>query len=163
VNDEFVWTPPGVATAELEDFLTLRRGLPENANESIHRWLVSGAGDSEFIRWSFMLEFQQAARVNLGLLAVDLVNVRDAFKIFRKFNETQRTWLVDFLLARIPVPRTGTEPERVATIRKTLRDCGSSWTVRIVQNRFRLVETLQRLKCQGLAMVVCPRVRVRFG
>ena len=28
---------------------------------------------------------------------------------------------------------------------------------------FQVLHRLQRLKCQGLAMVVCPRVRVRFG
>ncbi|MEU4254169.1 hypothetical protein AB0F15_42935 [Amycolatopsis sp. NPDC026612] len=141
--DEFVWTPPGTGPADLEVFLALRKGLPAYANESIHRWLVKETDERKFIYWSFMLEFQQAARVDLGLRAVNLVSVENAFKVFRNLNETHRTWLVDFELSRIPASRPGySAPSRVQDLEKILRDSGSSWTVKLVQDRYRLVEAL---------------------
>ncbi|MGW3994325.1 hypothetical protein ACWEF6_12645 [Amycolatopsis sp. NPDC004772] len=143
--DDFVWTPPGAGPAELEDFLTLRKGLPSHANESIHRWLAKDPGDYDFVRWSFMVEFQQAARVDLGIRSVNLAGVSDAFKVFRNLNEEHRTWLVDFEISRISASRPGySPPARVQDMEKILRDSGSSWTVKLVQGRYRLVEALPR-------------------
>jgi hypothetical protein len=142
MDDEFFWTPPGVTADELEDFLTLRRGIPENANESIHRWLVNGKGDRDYIDWSFMLDFQQAARVNLSINAVNLVRVDSVFNVFRAFSETHRTWLVDFMLSRVWMRNGRSEPNEVSKLRKILRDAGSSWTVGVINNRYRLIAVL---------------------
>ncbi|WP_157360672.1 hypothetical protein [Amycolatopsis thermoflava] len=143
MNDDFVWTPPGAGAAELESFLALRKGLPSHANESIHSWLVGKKGERDYIYWDFMLEFQQAARVDLGLQAVKLVSVQQAFQVFRKLNEAHRTWLVDFELSKIAASNPGHKsPSRVRDLEKILRDSGSSWTVKAIHGRYRLVEAL---------------------
>ncbi len=138
-----MWTPPGASATELEAFLALRKGLPSHANESIHRWLVENRSENEYMKWSFMLEFQQAARVDLGVRAADLARVSDVLQVFRKLSETHRTWLVDFELSKMSVSRPGyADPKRVQDLRKILRDSGSSWTVKGVRQRYRLVEEL---------------------
>ena len=141
--DDFVWTPPGVPAAELEEFLALRQGLPSHANESIYRWLVRGKGLSDYLDWSFMIEFQQAVRVDLGFRVVDSARVDRVLDVLRDMSETHRTWLVDFELAKIAVPKSPYgPPTRVSEVDKILRDAGSSWTVKVLQGRYRLAEVL---------------------
>lgn len=126
---------------ELEDFFSLRKDIPENARESILRWIFNNKADHERIDWSIMLEFQQAARVDLGFLTVSSVRVSQAHQVLRKLDPTHRLWLTDFRLSRFALNRQK-EPDLVTALKKILRDSGSSWTVGLVGNRYRLVEVL---------------------
>ncbi|MEV4601805.1 hypothetical protein AB0K15_30925 [Amycolatopsis sp. NPDC049253] len=90
-----------------------------------------------------MLEFQQSIRVDLGFLAAQFTTISDAYKVFRQLSDTHLTWLVDFELSRITaIQGNSRAPQRVQDVEKILRDSGSSWTVKAIQGRYRLVEVL---------------------
>ncbi|MFC9360783.1 hypothetical protein ACFTZB_29945 [Rhodococcus sp. NPDC057014] len=142
MSSDYVWTPPGLDESELEQFLTIERGIPNAANESIHRWLTRDMYGHEFMDVTVFLRFQTAARQDLGFMNVGLTDVDQVLQVLRGLDQTVRAYLVDFMLSEITPSRLGTRPQRVEELQKILGASGAGWQVGLRKERYGLVEVM---------------------
>jgi hypothetical protein len=150
--DDFQWVPPGLDPEEAQDFLTPSTGLPKAAWEAIHRWIVYEKYNHENLQWNFMIEFQAASHINLGLINQNFVKVPDALKLFRTLSEEHRTYLLDYMLSSLhPLPETGRPmPARAKELDRILRASGAGWKVAARRGRW----GLERVVPVGVTEVV---------
>ncbi|MBI9114483.1 hypothetical protein [Sanguibacter suaedae] len=150
--DDYQWMPPGLDPERAQAFLTPSTGLPEAASEAIHRWIVDDKYSHESLSWKFMIDFQSASHMDLGLLHQNTVQVGDALKYLRTLTEDQRTYLLDYMLSGLyPRPDIGRAmPERATRLASILRASGAGWTVMARRGRW----GLQRVVPVGVTDVV---------
>lgn len=147
MTNDFLWTPPGASKSEIEEHLALTEGFPPYLMPSIYEWHISATrGQSSYskVPLSSVLRFQAAARVHLGITP-------DADLHFYELHQAMEEWspkliaaFVDFLLSQIPRPINAGNAlvGDAADLEQRLAQGGSTWSVGLINGRWRLVERI---------------------
>ncbi len=141
---DFRWTPPGLTPDEAEAFLTPSTGLPPTARPALHRWIVKDGTSGNLVRWGFMLDFQAASGIDLGVVHEPFVIVEKAIRFLQALTEEQCVYLLDYLLSHVsPGPRPASPmPSRVDGVASILHSAGAGWQVGNRQGRWGLVRVV---------------------
>lgn len=143
MDENYVWTPPGLDRDDTKEFLSLGEGIPVSANESIYRWITGNKYNSEGISADFLIDFQTALRVDLGLLHANYTGVGTVKDLLRDWDQKLLEYLVDFLLSRKKASLNPEySPQEVTDLKEILRTAGSGWTVGTRNGRYGLREAL---------------------
>ena len=156
MDDDFIWTPPGLSEDSVATFLATREGIPDNARPQILRWLIWDKYDHEHVNLDEYLKFQTALRRSLGLLSGKSTTTGIVRKWLAELDDGTLTALVDFRLSgTYPLPSFNPQPQReVAAMKEILYSGGSSWTVGDRNGRWGLIEALPRAVLAAAHVVV---------
>lgn len=128
------WTPLGASEDELEEFLSLREGLPQYLYESLISWIrgrkVTPQG---WVHWEFLVDFQAASKTHLGVSTGKYTHFNELHTFLRTLPPDRFANLLDYMLATMPL--RGTE----SALEKVLATGGSSWRVGLRGGRNGLV------------------------
>lgn len=131
------WTPLGASEDELQEFLSLREGLPKYLYESLIGWIrTRKAGQQDWVHWEFLVDFQAASKTPLGVPTGRHTKFADLATFLRTFPPERLANLVDYMLATMPL--RGYESS-LSALEKTLATGGSSWRVGVRGGRNGLV------------------------
>ncbi|WP_405472632.1 hypothetical protein [Paenarthrobacter ilicis] len=119
-----------------EQFDVLVEGFPSYLREPIFAWLRVGVVSGDRINAGFFLEFQAAARVDLGFREGWLSWSQDAAPRLRALEDEHFTDLVDYALF------SATTKSRRRSLEDVLRAGSSKWMVGELNGRGRLVERI---------------------
>ena len=156
MDDDSVWTPPGLSEDDAATFLATREGIPENARPQILRWLIRDKYDHEHVTLDEYLTFQTALRRSLGLLPGKSATTGIVRKWLTELDEGTLTALLDFRLSSAhALPSFNPQPQReVAAIKEILYSAGSSWTVGDRNGRWGLIDALPGAVLDAAQIVV---------
>lgn len=130
------WTPLGASEEEVEEFLALREGLPPYLYESIIRWIRARKVSESWVYWEFLVEFQEASRMSLGVATGTYTRFDDLASFLRKLRPEKMANLLDFMLGTLDSYRAD---EAAQELEKSLATGGSSWAVGVRGGRRGLV------------------------
>lgn len=120
------WTPLGTSEDELEDFLSLREGLPQYLYESLVGWVESRTVASGVVSWKFLVDFQTASKQHLGVPTGKRTYFRHLADFLRKLPSNTFANLLDYMLSTMPI--SGYE-HHLKALERILSTGGSSWKV----------------------------------
>lgn len=139
---DYVWTPVGASSAEIEEFLSLRPGIPVYMRESIIEWMRNGRYNHEYSDLSFLRRFQTASKIYLGIKANKSARYDKLCDFLSELKDYDFVNLVHFMLSEISVNLNGRLPHRVQSLENILASGGSSYTVGMVGGRYGLTERI---------------------
>lgn len=120
------WTPLGASEDELEDFLSLREGLPHYIYESLLGWVQSRTVSGGTVDWRFLVDFQTASKQHLGVPTGKSTYFRHLADFLRELPTNTFANLLDYMLSTIPVSGYGNV---LSALERILSTGGSSWKV----------------------------------
>ncbi|WP_251421187.1 hypothetical protein [Pseudarthrobacter sp. NCCP-2145] len=121
------WTPLGASEEEVEEFLALREGLPPYLYESVISWIrARKVRDAGWVQWEFLVEFQAAARMSMGVPTDTYTQFDRLADYLRKLNPHTMANLLDFMLGTLSGYY---EDEYARQLEEVLATGGSSWAV----------------------------------
>ncbi|KAB1639705.1 hypothetical protein [Pseudoclavibacter terrae] len=143
MSEEYRWTPPGLAEAELEAFLTPAVGMPSTAIPSIVSWIIDSGSSSvhNYVDWDWVQQFQAASGRVVSGVGQSHVHLSDARRVLAELPEETLTFVVDYKLSAVPFARRGSY-SKVKQLEKLLHDARSTWEVGERAGRCGLVERL---------------------
>lgn len=141
MSEEYRWTPPGLAEAELEVFLTPAEGIPSAAIPSVVSWIIDSdnATPHNYVAWNWVQQFQAASGRVVSGVGESLIHLSDARQILAELPEETLTFVVDYKLSAVPIARRDAS-SRVKRLEKLLHDARSTWEVGERAERCGLVE-----------------------
>lgn len=132
MSDDVSWSP--VVSNGMDDVLV--EGFPSYLREPVLTWLKSQAGvSSDLFNPSFFVQFQSAAKVDLGFRDNHVRWRQNAAPRLRKVEDADFTNLVDYALFQ-----TGRNTATRDVLETILRTGSSKWRVGQLNTRGRLVE-----------------------
>lgn len=130
------WTPLGASEEEVEEFLALREGLPPYLYESVIRWIRARKSSERYANWEFLVEFQEASRMSLGVSTGTYTHFDELADFLRTLSAEKLANLLDFMLGTLPSHRA---EEAAEELEKSLATGGSSWAVGVRGGRRGLI------------------------
>lgn len=121
---------------EVEEFLALREGLPPYLYESIIRWIRARKSSERYAYWEFLVEYQEASRMSLGVTTGTYTHIDELADFLRTLSAKKMANLLDFMLGTLPSYRAD---EAAEELEKSLATGGSSWAVGVRGGRRGLV------------------------
>ncbi|MDN3480997.1 hypothetical protein QMA10_03550 [Arthrobacter sp. APC 3897] len=130
------WTPLGASEEEVEEFLALREGVPPYLYESIIRWIRARKARDRWVYWEFLVNFQAASRMSLGVTTGMYTPVDDLAIFLRTLSPEKMANLLDYMLGTLESYHADDEAQE---LEKSLAAGGSSWAVGVRGGRTGLV------------------------
>lgn len=121
----------------MEEFLSLRAGLPPYLYESVIGWIrTRKVGQSDWVSWEFLVDFQAASKTHLGVPTQRSSRFADLATFLRTLPAERLANLLDYMLGTMSL--RGYEGS-ISALEKVLATGGSSWRVGIRGGRNGLV------------------------
>lgn len=154
MSSNYVWTPVGADSTELEEFLSLRPGIPDYMRESVIGWIRDGKYNHEYSDLEFLRRFQNTAKMNLGIKASRRSTYDNLSEFLSKLDQVKFINLIHFMLSEINVPPNGRTHHRAEALEKTLATGGASYKVGMVGGRYGLIERVPAAVAQTVEEVI---------
>jgi hypothetical protein len=153
MTSDYVWTPVGASTEELNEFLSLRPGIPDYMRESVIGWVRNRKEGFHGADIRFLLSFQTAAKIHIGIRADDYMNQDSLSKFLRTLQPHVFANLIHYILSEFP-PVSSQSASRASELEEILSAGGSSYAVGRVQGRYGLVDRVPAAVAETVEEVI---------
>lgn len=150
-NDVYRWTPPGLSSEEVEQFLSIQTGIPQRARDALAVWVTDYKTNGDAVDTEQFIRFQTASGIDTAFTHQDWARVDNVRRWFRELSERTMVYFIDFTLSGYKISRGSSYvPDLVEKLEGILYNAGAGWTIGEKQGRYGLVERVPA----GVAVVV---------